>query len=175
LHLAQALHESGGSLESHGERHTFLLTASVLPGSKADVHMHVRSCMTCDYGFHEQSGWTDFLGTYAFPACGFTVQAVGLRCPRRRAASAPPVQKGISHTASDELLYRPSMTQDGDDDIDGEELRRDLEATALQIERGELKSVTFTDGAIERTFPLDTEEERDAALLTIRTILGQVH
>ena len=67
------------------------------------------------------------------------------------------------------------MTQDSDDDIDREELRRDLEDTALQIERGELKSVTFTDGAIERTVPLGTEEERDAALLTIRTILGQVH
>ena len=62
-----------------------------------------------------------------------------------------------------------------DDDIDPEELRRDLEETALQIQRGELKSVTFTDGATERTFPLGTEEERDAALLTIRTVLGQVH
>ena len=67
------------------------------------------------------------------------------------------------------------MTEDSDDDIDPEELRRYLEETALQIQRGELKSVTFTDGAIERTFPLVTEEERDAALLTIRTILGQVH
>ena len=67
------------------------------------------------------------------------------------------------------------MTQDGNDGIDPDELRRDLEETALQIQRGELKSVTFTDGAVERTFPLGTEEERDAALLTIRTILGQVH
>jgi hypothetical protein len=67
------------------------------------------------------------------------------------------------------------MTEDIHDDVDPEELRRELEQTARQIERGELKSVTFTDGAIERTFPLGTEEERDAALLTIRTILGQVH
>lgn len=67
------------------------------------------------------------------------------------------------------------MTEDIHDDIDAEELRRDLEETALQIQRGELKSVTFTDGAVDRTFPLGTEEERDAALLTIRTILGQVH
>ncbi|HET8748396.1 MAG TPA: hypothetical protein VFM98_22560 [Ramlibacter sp.] len=67
------------------------------------------------------------------------------------------------------------MTEDSHDDVDPEELRRDLEETALQIQRGELKSVTFTDGAVERTFPLGTEEERDAALLTIRTILGQVH
>lgn len=93
-----------------------------------------------------------------------------------RRGSAAPVQHGVRHTAPHELLYRcPSMTQDRDEDIDPEELRRDLEATALQIECGELKSVTFTDGAIERTLPLGTEEERDAALLTIRTMLGQVH
>lgn len=67
------------------------------------------------------------------------------------------------------------MTEDSLDDIDPEELRRDLEETALQIQRGELTSVTFAHGAIERTLPLRTEEERDAALLTIRTILGQVH
>jgi hypothetical protein len=67
------------------------------------------------------------------------------------------------------------MTEDSHEDIDPEELRRELEETALQIQRGELTSVTFTHGDIERTLPLRTEEERDAALLTIRTILGQVH
>ena len=87
-----------------------------------------------------------------------------------------PVQDEDGHTALHELLYLcSSMTQDDDDVIDPEELRRHLEDTAMQIERGELKSVSFTDGTIERTFPLDTQEERDAALLTIRRILGQVH
>lgn len=60
-----------------------------------------------------------------------------------------------------------------------EELLAVFADVAAQIERGEAKSVTFkamtSEGEIEHTISLETEEERDAALLAFRKILGQLH
>jgi len=65
------------------------------------------------------------------------------------------------------------------DSVSPEEVNAMLAELAERIERGGLKSVTIkamtTEGEVEHTFPLETEEERLAALLTIRKLLGQVH
>lgn len=59
------------------------------------------------------------------------------------------------------------------------EVRQMMEEVAERIERGGLQEVTIkvmvNEGELEHTFSLRTEEERTAALLAIRTVLGQVH
>jgi hypothetical protein len=61
-----------------------------------------------------------------------------------------------------------------------EEVRQMMVELAERIERGGLESVTIkamtSDGEdLEHTFSLKTEDERLAALLAIRKVLGQVH
>jgi hypothetical protein len=55
-----------------------------------------------------------------------------------------------------------------------------LQDMAERIERGGLKSATIRamtrEGEmLEHTFPLETEEDQNTALLFIRKLLGQVH
>jgi hypothetical protein len=65
--------------------------------------------------------------------------------------------------------------------ISPEEVRAMLSDLAERIEReGEtMESVTLTiatdEGEKKHKFRLKTQEERDGALLAIRTLLGQVH
>lgn len=59
------------------------------------------------------------------------------------------------------------------------EILASLQELAERIERGGLKAVTIRaktdEGEIEHTFPLETQEQRDAALLFVKQVLGQVH
>jgi hypothetical protein len=64
------------------------------------------------------------------------------------------------------------------DKVAPDEVLAMLREVADHIERGGLTSVTLkfmtTEGE-EHTFRVETEEEQQLALLTIRKILGQVH
>jgi hypothetical protein len=66
------------------------------------------------------------------------------------------------------------------DRVSPEELRAMLQEVSELIERGgNMQSLTIKamvdDSEIEHTFSLRTEEERLAALVAIKTLLGQVH
>jgi hypothetical protein len=65
--------------------------------------------------------------------------------------------------------------------VSSEDIREALAQLADQIEREQLGGrvvlkYTTTDGdEHEHVFPLETEEDRTATLLSIRKVLGQVH
>lgn len=63
--------------------------------------------------------------------------------------------------------------------VSPEEVMDMLREVAETIERGGVAEVTLkfdmVDGEKELKFSLRTEEERQQALLAIRTILGQIH
>jgi hypothetical protein len=66
------------------------------------------------------------------------------------------------------------------DTMDAEDFWAMLQDMAERIERGGVKSATIRamtrEGEmIEHTFPLETEEDQNTALLFIRKLLGQVH
>lgn len=59
------------------------------------------------------------------------------------------------------------------------EVRQMMKELAERIERGGLEEVTIkvmtSEGELEHTFSLRTKEDRSAALLAVRSVLGQVH
>lgn len=67
------------------------------------------------------------------------------------------------------------------DRVTADELLEMFREIARRIEGGQRGTVTLKyllagdDTEHEHTFSLETEEDRNAALLAIRTVLGQVH